>query len=67
MVFGPSLNDIHQDHQVVAAEGLRALKKRSILGDEEPWSNIVFESRCFMPLEKRHVYRKIEALKHYES
>ena len=67
LVFVPSLNDIHQDHQVVAAEGLRAFKRHSILGYEEPWNNVVFESRCFIPLEKRHVERKVEALKHYES
>ncbi|MBW2037752.1 MAG: PIG-L family deacetylase [Deltaproteobacteria bacterium] len=67
LVFVPSSNDIHQDHQVVASEGLRAFKRHSILGYEEPWNNIVFESRCFIPLEKRHVERKIEALKRYES
>ena len=67
LVFVPSLNDIHQDHQVVAAEGLRAFKRHSILGYEEPWNNVVFESRCFIPLEKRHVELKIAALRCYES
>ena len=31
LIFLPSLNDIHQDHQVVAQEGLRAFKKQTIL------------------------------------
>ena len=34
MVFMPVLDDIHQDHSTVAAEGLRAFKNASILGYE---------------------------------
>ena len=67
VIFVPSTNDIHQDHQVIAKEGLRAFKKHTILGYEEPWNNIVFESRSFVVLEKRHIQKKIEALKCYES
>ena len=60
-------NDIHQDHEVVAREGLRAFKKQTILGYEEPWNNIVFETRFFIPLEERHVDKKVEALGCYET
>jgi LmbE family N-acetylglucosaminyl deacetylase len=67
VIFVPSTNDIHQDHQVIAKEGLRAFKKHTILGYEEPWNNIVFESRSFVVLEKRHIQKKIDALKCYES
>ena len=67
LIFVPSLNDIHQDHQVVAREGLRAFKRHSILGYEEPWNNIIFESRSFIQLEKRHMEKKIEALNCYQS
>ena len=67
LIFVPSLNDIHQDHQVIANEGLRAFKRHTILGYEEPWNNIVFESRSFIALEKRHVEKKIEALRCYKS
>jgi LmbE family N-acetylglucosaminyl deacetylase len=67
IIFVPSTNDIHQDHQVIAKEGLRAFKKHTILGYEEPWNNIVFESRSFVVLERRHVEKKIKALKCYES
>ena len=66
-VFVPSPNDIHQDHQVIAREGLRAFKKQTILGYEEPWNNIVFETRFFVPLEERHVERKVAALRCYET
>jgi LmbE family N-acetylglucosaminyl deacetylase len=67
LVFVPSPNDIHQDHQVIAAEGLRAFKKISILGYELPWNNIVFETRSFIKLDERHLSKKIKALKCYKS
>lgn len=67
LILLPSPNDIHQDHQVIANEGLRAFKSHSILGYEEPWNNITFETRCFIPLEKRHVERKVQALNAYRS
>jgi LmbE family N-acetylglucosaminyl deacetylase len=67
IIFVPSTNDIHQDHQVIAKEGLRAFKKHTILGYEEPWNNIVFESRSFVVLHKRHMEKKIKALKCYKS
>jgi LmbE family N-acetylglucosaminyl deacetylase len=67
LILVPSPHDIHQDHQVIAAEGLRAFKRQTILGYEEPWNNIVFETRCFIPLEKHHIECKIEALHCYNS
>ena len=67
LVFIPSPNDIHQDHQVVAAEGLRAFKKVSVLGYELPWNNIVFETRSFVKLERGHVEKKIQALTCYKT
>ena len=67
LIFVPSPNDIHQDHNVIANEGLRAFKRHTILGYEEPWNNIVFESRSFIDLEKRHIEKKIEALQCYKS
>ena len=32
LVFIPSPNDLHQDHKVIAEEGIRAFKKSTILG-----------------------------------
>ncbi|RLF92368.1 PIG-L family deacetylase, partial [Thermococci archaeon] len=41
LVLVPSSNDIHQDHQVIYAEALRAFKKNaSIWGYEHPWNNL---------------------------
>lgn len=66
-VFTPSSFDTHQDHKVTREETLRAFKKYTILGYEQPWNNITFNTTCFIRLEKRHVDKKIAALKCYES
>ncbi len=67
LVFVPSTHDIHQDHQVITIEAMRAFKKISVLGYELPWNNIVFETRSFVELDKRHVEAKINALHCYET
>jgi len=67
LIFIPSLNDLHQDHKVIAEEAVRAFKRFSILGYEEPWNNISFDTVSFIPLKERHVKSKIEALKCYET
>ena len=66
-VLMPSLRDIHQDHQVVAAEGLRAFKRTTLLGYEIPWNNFNFDHQAYVGLERRHVERKVAALACYES
>ena len=67
LVFVPSPTDIHQDHQVISEEGLRAFKNTSILGYEMPWNNVTFNTRAFVKLEKRHIEKKVEALLCYKS
>lgn len=67
LVFIPSVNDLHQDHQTVANEALRAFKETSILAYELPWNNIVFRTEGFVPLERKHVDKKMEALRKYKS
>ncbi len=67
VVFQPSHHDIHQDHQVVAAEGLRAFKRTTILGYEIPWNNYDFAYQAYLALEQQHVERKVAALARYAS
>jgi len=67
VVFQPSLHDIHQDHQTVAAEGLRAFKRTTILGYEIPWNNLDFAYQAYLALEQRHLERKEAALARYAS
>jgi len=66
-VLQPSLGDIHQDHQVIAAEGLRAFKRTTVLGYEIPWNTLNFNYQAYVALERRHVERKVAALARYES
>lgn len=68
LILIPSSNDIHQDHQVLNREAIRAFKKfSSIFGYEHPWNNLTFTTDIFIKLEERHIEKKIEALKAYES
>lgn len=67
LVLMPSNYDLHQDHQTVANEALRAFKFTSILGYEMPWNNITFETRSFVYLEERHIEKKLDSLKCYRS
>jgi LmbE family N-acetylglucosaminyl deacetylase len=66
-VFQPSLHDVHQDHQTIAQEGLRAFKRTTILGYEIPWNNFDFSYQAYIALEKPHIERKVAALAKYAS
>ena len=67
MVFIPSSYDIHQDHQVIHQEAKRAFKFATILGYEFMWNNYEFKTGNFIILKKRHIMKKIEAIKKYKS
>ena len=58
---------MHQDHQTIAQEGLRAFKRTTILGYEIPWNNFDFSYGAYVALEKRHIERKVAALARYAS
>ena len=61
-VFQPSHHDVHQDHQTIAQEGLRAFKRTTVLGYEIPWNNFDFSYGAYVGLEQRHLERKVAAL-----
>ena len=67
IVFMPSFNDLHQDHHIIAQEGMRAFKKNTILAYEMPWNNINFSTQLFIKLEKHHIEKKLSVLREYES
>ena len=67
MVFLPSGSDLHQDHEVLHAEGLRAFKDITVWGYELPWNHITFSAQAFITLEEKHLQAKWDALKVYES
>ena len=67
LVIAPSHNDIHQDHKITAEETLRAFKNTTIFGYELIWNNVSFNTTNFVTLEKKHIEKKVAALKHYKS
>lgn len=67
MVLLPSINDTHQDHNVIAQEGFRAFKRCTMLGYEVPWNNLDFRTSCFVSLDEKHLYKKIDSVGKYES
>ena len=67
LVFMPSHHDVHQDHQTIAQEGLRAFKRTTILGYEIPWNNFDFSYGAYLALEERHIERKVAAVQCYAS
>ena len=68
LVLVPSSSDVHQDHNTIYWESLRAFRKEaSIWGYEHPWNNLTFTTDIFIRLKKGHVERKLEALRQYKS
>jgi len=67
LIFMPSLNDTHQDHNVIASEGFRAFKRTSILGYEIPWNNLTFNTNVFIFLTETQIKKKLKALSCYHS
>ena len=67
LVLLPAMNDIHQDHQVVYGEGMRAFKNCNLFGYELPWNNTRFQPNYFQTLNENDLNRKIQAVKAYQS
>ena len=67
MVFLPAASDIHQDHQVIHQEGMRAFKNTTFAGYELPWNNYSFKTNFFIRLSENELNKKIESLKAYSS
>jgi len=67
MIFLPSGEDLHQDHQTLFNEGLRAFKEITVWGYELPWNTITFPARGFVTLEERHIMKKWKALQAYKT
>ena len=66
-VLMPTISDIHQDHHTVAAEGLRAFKRTTILGYEVPWNQFRFDKQCYVTLDEEHIAAKVRALECFRS
>ncbi|MBI3138807.1 MAG: PIG-L family deacetylase [Sphingobacteriales bacterium] len=67
MVLLPAVSDVHQDHQVIHQEGLRAFKNTTFAGYELPWNNYSFRTNFFIRLAAEELDKKTAALKEYRS
>ncbi len=68
LVIGPSLNDFHQDHIVVANEMIRAYKSfANIICYELPWNHIQFNTQFFIELSAEFIGKKIKMMNIYKS
>jgi N-acetylglucosamine malate deacetylase 1 len=67
LVLAPCHDDFHQDHQVIAAEAMRAFKRTTMLGYELPWNTTQFATTAFVELTQVEVDKKIAAVAAYES
>ena len=69
-IFTHSSASIHQDHQVVHQESIRAFKGSvNIFGYEDSWNYIQQEQElnCLSQISEAHLETKIRALSHYKS
>ncbi len=67
LIFIPCKSDIHQDHQVIHNEALRAFKYSSLFGYELPWNQKHFSPTLFIKLSLKEVDKKVKAVKSYQS
>ena len=67
LVLQPSLNDIHQDHQVIAEEGVRAFKNTNLWAYEVLANNLTFDFQLFITINEGQVEKKIKAIQCYQS
>jgi LmbE family N-acetylglucosaminyl deacetylase len=67
IVFCHSPNDIHQDHNVVTQEALRAYRGITVLGFDVVRSSYNFFPHFFVEVSEEDVDKKIEALSQYKT
>jgi len=68
LVLLPATTDIHQDHNVISTEGIRAFNKTSsIFGYEIFPNNTNFHSNGFVQINLEHLNKKINSLNCYKS
>ena len=67
LIILPSTYDLHQDHQIIPQEGIRAFKDVSVIGYEMLRNNFTFPTKLYIKLSKRQMDLKMEAMSHYRS
>lgn len=67
IVFMPCSTALHQDHQTLYDEGMRAFKYRTCYGYDLPWDTVTFTTTAFFKLNEVHVNKKCNAMNFYET
>lgn len=67
LVFIPNSDDVHQDHQTIYEEGIRAFKQIKILGYELPWNNYNMKTNFHVQVQENDVQNKLKAIQCYQS
>jgi LmbE family N-acetylglucosaminyl deacetylase len=67
LVICPASTDIHQDHNTVFNEAIRAFKNTTIIGFFYPWNSLVLKTSYFFKLEEQDIKNKLKALSFYKS
>ncbi len=67
VVIVPASTDVHQDHQLIYSESLRAFKKSTILGYEQVWNGYSLKANLFIEVTDAHIRTKIAAITEYRS
>lgn len=67
LVVTHSINDYHQDHNLIAMEARRAFKQQTLLGYTHPWNTRAMVGNIFFELTEEIVRTKIEAISQFES
>jgi len=67
LVLVHATTDVHQDHQVITQEAIRAFKGTTILGYELPWNDLQFSAQCMVQLSEENLQAKLHALEAYAS
>src|SRR3989344_229155 len=67
IVFTHSEHDIHQDHQVMAAETKRVFREKTVLAMEVARSQTEFAPHLFIEVSEKDLNKKIKALSFYKT
>lgn len=67
LVLVPCSTDQHQDHQVIRAEAMRVFKNVTMFGYILHWNCQTIIENVLVPIQKRHLEAKINALNCYAS
>lgn len=67
LVFTGALDDMHQDHAVVAQESFRAFKDINIISYGFDWNRLNKEADFYSVLSQEDLDKKIEAVRCYQS